>query len=192
MNLRQVSRLGQFSPIGQLFSFIFFENDKSGPKVWATFFDEKSYACINGDKNGFGYILGDFSQTHLVAQTSDFIISIVCLYTYVLHTVPYRPSVNLPTYNFFVIWKTTNSLITHMYVHTYMFVINTLVQSLVTPRHWWFMRWLINQICSAALALGVGALASFFIVLLQHEIRQFALGGSRWWRHQLSTSSYQL
>jgi hypothetical protein len=37
-----------------------FESDKGSPNFSATFFDSKSYA-LNSAKNGFGYILGDFS-----------------------------------------------------------------------------------------------------------------------------------
>jgi hypothetical protein len=43
------------------------EKYKSRPKFWATFSRGKMYVLFWA-KRGLGYILGDFSQTHLVAQ----------------------------------------------------------------------------------------------------------------------------
>jgi hypothetical protein len=37
----------------------FFENYKSGPKFWATFFHELWKLCIDSDKKVLGYILGE-------------------------------------------------------------------------------------------------------------------------------------
>jgi hypothetical protein len=42
----------------------FRENYGSGPYFWTTFSKEKNVPILA--KNGLGYILGDFSQTHLV------------------------------------------------------------------------------------------------------------------------------
>jgi hypothetical protein len=43
----------------------FFENDRNIPKLWATPLEGIRNAFILS-KNVLGYILGDFSQTHLV------------------------------------------------------------------------------------------------------------------------------
>jgi hypothetical protein len=50
--MNRVTRLGEFSPIGRLFtlsSFLFYKNIAICMNV-----------CINFDKNGLGYILVDF------------------------------------------------------------------------------------------------------------------------------------
>jgi hypothetical protein len=46
---------------------------KGSPKIWATFFQGKSYALSLTKKNGLGYFLGVFSETHLVTllQSSE-------------------------------------------------------------------------------------------------------------------------
>jgi hypothetical protein len=49
-------RLGEFSPNELLFALgIFLENYTKSPTVWVYFFP----LCINYDKNGLGYVLGD-------------------------------------------------------------------------------------------------------------------------------------
>jgi hypothetical protein len=47
------------------FSGQFYKNYRSGPKVWVTFLQSVDYVVIL-TKNGLGYILGVFSQAHLV------------------------------------------------------------------------------------------------------------------------------
>jgi hypothetical protein len=57
----------QGDQIGPIFianwaTFLFgqlFENYRASPKIWTTFFPRKKL-CINFDKSGLGYILGDF------------------------------------------------------------------------------------------------------------------------------------
>jgi hypothetical protein len=61
----RVTRLGEFSPFGRLFSFgQFFGNYWSSPNLWGTFFTGKLVYKF-WQKNCLGYILGGFSQTHL-------------------------------------------------------------------------------------------------------------------------------
>jgi hypothetical protein len=63
---RRVTRLGEFWPIGRLLNLVSFcKNYRNGSNHWATCFHGKSCVLIF-IRNGFGYILGDFSQTHLV------------------------------------------------------------------------------------------------------------------------------
>jgi hypothetical protein len=57
--------MGVFSPIGLGLLLAGFANYKSNPKIWAAVFHGKIHVGIMSDKNGFGYTLGDFSQTHL-------------------------------------------------------------------------------------------------------------------------------
>jgi hypothetical protein len=55
--------LGGLSPMGNCL----LRELKKYPKVWVIFFHGTSYALLhNYDKNGLGFILGDFSQTHPV------------------------------------------------------------------------------------------------------------------------------
>jgi hypothetical protein len=61
-------RLGEFSPVSQLFIFALFK--KLRPNFVATFFHGKNCVLIL-TKNGLGYIWGDFSQTHLVTLLGD-------------------------------------------------------------------------------------------------------------------------
>jgi hypothetical protein len=56
----RVTRLGEFSPIGRLFSLCrFLEKYKSSPKFLSTFIHGKSF-ILTLPKNELGYILGDF------------------------------------------------------------------------------------------------------------------------------------
>jgi hypothetical protein len=56
----RVTRLGDFSPIGWLFSLgSFLENYCCSPKFLTSFFNGQSYVLILTN-NGLGYILGDF------------------------------------------------------------------------------------------------------------------------------------
>jgi hypothetical protein len=58
----RVARMGEFSPFGRLFTLgSVFENYRSSPKFWATCF----YGTRFLTKKWFGYILGDFSKSHL-------------------------------------------------------------------------------------------------------------------------------
>jgi hypothetical protein len=50
-------RFGEFSQLGQLFTFGHFFEDY--PNIWATFYHGKSHVSIS-TKFGWGYILGDF------------------------------------------------------------------------------------------------------------------------------------
>jgi hypothetical protein len=67
-----VTSVGEFSPNGRIFAqwaIVYFrhfnENHKSSPNFCATFSRSVDYALILS-KIGLGYILGVFSQTHLV------------------------------------------------------------------------------------------------------------------------------
>jgi hypothetical protein len=59
----RVTRLGQVSPIGRLFTLgsYFFIADVHSPQIWSTFFHGKGEALIL-TKNVLGYILGEFFQ----------------------------------------------------------------------------------------------------------------------------------
>jgi hypothetical protein len=78
-SLGNFSKLGEFSPIGRLFSFGSFSKLGDFFTYWAiVFFGQffENYCsspifpwkklCINFEKNGLCYILGNFLQTHLV------------------------------------------------------------------------------------------------------------------------------
>jgi hypothetical protein len=57
---RRVTRLAEFSPIGQLFTVgICFENYRSGANLWATFVRGTSYVYVSAN-NWSGYSLGDY------------------------------------------------------------------------------------------------------------------------------------
>jgi hypothetical protein len=63
----RVTGLDEFSPVGWLFTLgSFCETYKYSTDNWATFVHGKSCVPIF-TRNGLGYILGDFSQGHLVA-----------------------------------------------------------------------------------------------------------------------------
>jgi hypothetical protein len=63
--LPRVKRLGEFSPIGPLFSFGSFLNYKISSYFWASVFNGKLF-CIKFDKLGAFWAI--FSQTHLVTS----------------------------------------------------------------------------------------------------------------------------
>jgi hypothetical protein len=57
--------------LGDCFALVaFFKNYRSSKHNWATVFQNKSYLLIL-TKNGLGYILGEFSKTHLVTLNSQ-------------------------------------------------------------------------------------------------------------------------
>jgi hypothetical protein len=60
-----------FRLLGACSPWPFFENNKSSPNFWATFYNSKSRHLIFA-QNGLGYILGDFLQTHLVTLPAGF------------------------------------------------------------------------------------------------------------------------
>jgi hypothetical protein len=58
--LNRVTRLGEFSPNGWLFTLAsFFENLLKHPTFLGYLFPRQGF-CVDSDKNGLGYILGDF------------------------------------------------------------------------------------------------------------------------------------
>jgi hypothetical protein len=63
--LIRVTRLGEFSPFGRLFTLGSFFNCKSTKQIWAKY----SLFELILTKNVLGYILGYFSQTCLVTLT---------------------------------------------------------------------------------------------------------------------------
>jgi hypothetical protein len=60
----RVTRLGEFSPNGRLFTLgSFFNNYINSPQFWATFSNVyQDYICINFDKNWVGLHFGSFFQ----------------------------------------------------------------------------------------------------------------------------------
>jgi hypothetical protein len=57
--------LGELSPIGQLFSLGSFLKITNGARIFGQLFFHRKNNASDLTKNGLGYILGSFSQSHL-------------------------------------------------------------------------------------------------------------------------------